>query len=154
MNVNFTQYQALHPPAGDTVPPPSKVRALQCLLKEKGVFGGKVSGIYNKATIAAVRAWQTARGFKASNNWSRRDWITLHAHGNRRPVLKVGSMGGYVRRVQRALNAANPANKLKVSGVYDGRTSIAMRAYQTKLRLGRSGVTNFVTWPKLKAGRY
>jgi glycoside hydrolase-like protein len=153
VNVNFTQYQALHPPAGDTVPPPSKVRALQCLLKEKGVFGGKVSGIYNRATITAVRAWQTGRGFKASDNWSRRDWITLHTHGNN-PVLKVGSMGGYVRRVQRALNAANPANKLTVSGVYDGRTSIAMRAYQTKLRLGGSGVTNFVTWPKLKAGRY
>ena len=34
--------------------------------------------LQRKATIAAVRAWQTKRGFKASNNWSRRDWITLH----------------------------------------------------------------------------
>jgi hypothetical protein len=153
VNVNFRQYQALHPPAGGTASPPAKVRALQCLLKEKGLFGGKTSGIYNKATIAAVRAFQTARGFKPSNNWSRRDWIALHTHGGS-PVLKVGSMGGFVRRVQRALNAANPANRLKVSGVYNGRTSIAMRAYQTKLGLGRSGVTNFVTWSKLKVGKY
>ena len=153
MNVNFTQYQALHPPAGDKVPPPSKVRALQCLLKERGVFGGKVSGIYNRATVAAVRAWQSARGFRASDNWSRRDWISLHTHGNS-PVLKVGSTGAYVRRVQRALNAANPANKLRISGVYDGRTSIVMRAYQVKLRLPGSGVTNYLTWPKLKAGKY
>jgi peptidoglycan hydrolase-like protein with peptidoglycan-binding domain len=63
-------------------------------------------------------------------------------------------MGGFVRRVQRALNAANPAKRLKISGVYDGRTSIAMRAYQRKLGLGRSGVTNFVTWSRLKVGRY
>ena len=102
---------------------------------------------------SAVRAWQTTRGFKPSNIWSRRDWIALHTHGAR-PVLKVGSMGGFVRRVQRALNAANPANRLKVSGVYDGRTSIAMRAYQAKLGLGRSGVTNVVTWSKLKVGKY
>ena len=147
------QYQALHPPAGDNSPPPSKVRALQCLLKEKGLFAAKISGVYNARTIAAVRAWQTKRGFQPSNNWSRRDWITLHTHGNS-PVLKVGSSGGYVRRVQRALNAANPANKLPISGVYDGRTSIEMRAYQTKLRLPASGVTNWVTWPKLKSGKY
>ncbi len=153
VNVNFRQYQALHPPAGGPPSPPAKVRALQCLLKEKGLYGGKLSGIFNKATIAAVRAFQTARGFKPSNNWSRRDWIALHTHGAS-PVLKVGSMGGFVRRVQRALNAANPANRLKVSGVYDGRTSIAMRAYQRKLGLGRSGVTNFVTWSRLKVGRY
>ena len=153
VNVNFAQYQALHPPAGDNSSPPSKVRALQCLLKEKGLFAAKISGVYNARTIAAVRAWQTKRGFQASNNWSRRDWITLMTYGNN-PVLKVGSSGAYVRRVQRALNAANPANKLRVSGVYDGRTSIVMRAYQSKLRLAASGVTNWVTWAKLKAGKY
>jgi peptidoglycan hydrolase-like protein with peptidoglycan-binding domain len=151
--LNFTQYQALHQPAGDNASPPSKVRALQCLLKEKGVFAAKITGVYNAKTIAAVRAWQTKRGFQPSNNWSRRDWITLLTHGYR-PVLKVGSSGGYVRRVQRALNAANPANKLRISGVYDGRTSIVMRAYQSKLRLGASGVTNWVTWAKLRAGKY
>jgi hypothetical protein len=153
VNVSFAQYQALHPPTGDETPPPAKVRALQCLLKEKSMFSGKITGVYNAKTIAAVRAWQTRRGFKASDNWSRRDWITLHTHGNS-PVLKVGSSGGYVRRIQRALNTANPANKLRVSGVYDGRTSIAMRAYQTKLRLPAAGVTNWATWGKLKVGKY
>ena len=153
VNLNFAQYQALRPPAGGKASPRSKVRALQCLLKEKGLFRARISGVYNARTIDAVRAWQRQRGFKASNNWSRRDWITLHTHGNS-PVLKIGSSGAYVRRIQRALNAANPANKLRVSGSYDGRTSMAIRTYQAKLRLPVSGVTNWATWTRLKPGRY
>ena len=153
VNLNFAQYQALHPPTEGSTPPISKVRALQCLLKEKGGYDGKVNGVYNARTIAAVNAWHAKLGFGASENWSRRDWMTLHGHGAR-PVLKFGSAGGYVRRVQRALNAANPANELPITGIFDGRTNAAMRKYQTKVKLPVSGVANAVTWAKLQAGKY
>lgn len=153
VNLNFRKYQPLRPPANGTTPPRAKVRALQCLLKEKGLFPGKINGVYSAKVVEAVRAWHAKRGLGASDNWSRRDWMTIHTHG-RRPVLKFGSSGGYVRRVQRALNAADLTTRLPVSGVYNGRTSTAMRKYQAKVRMRASGVTNFVTWRKLKAGRH
>jgi hypothetical protein len=153
VNLNFRQYQALRPPANGTKPPEGKVRALQCLLKEKAGYDGQVSGVYNDRTIAAVNAWHTRLGFGASTSWSRRDWITLLLYGAR-PVVKYGSRGTYVRRIQRALNAADLGNQLPVSGIYTGATSTAMRKYQTKMRLPVSGVTNLVTWNKLRAGKY
>ena len=42
------------------------VKALQCLLKEQSLYGGKLNGTYNEKTIAAANAWQTGHGFTAS----------------------------------------------------------------------------------------
>ncbi len=44
--------------------------------------------------------------------------------------------------------------RLVITGVYDGRTTTAMRAYQAKLKLPSSGVTNGITWAKLRVGKY
>ena len=52
-------------------PPPAVVKALQCLLKEQGVYAGRLNGTYTPATIAAARAWQEQRGFTASDSWTR-----------------------------------------------------------------------------------
>jgi len=153
VNINFKQYEPLHPPAAGTSSPARKVRALRCLLKEKGLFSGKMAGTYGPKVVEAVRAWHTKLGLPASDSWSRRDWMTIHTHG-RRPVLKFGSSGGYVRRVQRALNTANTANRLPISGVYDARTTTAVRNYQAKRKLPVSGVTNRITWKQLKAGKF
>ena len=153
VNLNFRQYQALRPPTEAGASPKGKVRALQCLLKKWGRYAGKLNGAYNAKTIEAVNAWHTKLGVGASPNWSRRDWMTLLANGAR-PVLKFGSADGYVRRVQRALNAANPANKLPVTGIFDGRTNAAMRGYQAKVKLPVSGVANKITWARLQAGKY
>jgi peptidoglycan hydrolase-like protein with peptidoglycan-binding domain len=153
VNISFAQYQALHPPRDGVKSPPSKVKALKCLLKEKRMFSGAITGDYGPGVIAAVGAWHKKLGFGASDNWSRRDWMTILLHGAR-PILKFGSTGAYVRRVQRALNAADPANKLVITGVYEGRTDAAMRRYQRKMKLAPSGVTNGVTWAKLRVGKY
>jgi hypothetical protein len=153
VNINFRQYQPLRPAASGTTPPPAKVRALQCLLKEKGLFPGKINGVYSGKVVEAVRAWHAKYDFGSSDNWSRRDWMTIHTHG-RWPVLKFGSLGPYVRRVQRALNAASLENRLPITGVYDGRTVTAVRKYQAKLRLPVSGITNGITWTRLRAGKW
>jgi peptidoglycan hydrolase-like protein with peptidoglycan-binding domain len=153
VNINFKQYEPLHPPTDGTTSPAAKVRALRCLLKEKGLFSGKIAGTYGTRVVEAVRAWHAKRGLPASDNWSRRDWMTIHTNG-RQPVLKFGSSGGYVRRIQRALNTANTANVLPISGVYDARTATAVRNYQAKRKLPVSGVTNRITWKQLKAGKF
>jgi hypothetical protein len=152
VRIDFAQYQPLRPPTQGSRPPAGKVRALQCILHEKSRYGGELNGVYNAKTIAAVRAWHAEYGFAASDNWSRRDWMSLLTRGGR-PALKFGSAGAYVRQVQRALNAADPDTELPITGIFDGRTNGAIRSYQTKLGLPASGVANNLTWAKLQAGK-
>jgi peptidoglycan hydrolase-like protein with peptidoglycan-binding domain len=73
--------------------------------------------------------------------------------GGVNPVLKVGSTGDHVRRLQRALNAANDATRLPVSGVFDGFTERAVRAYQARVGLEGSGVAGSQVWAALLAGK-
>ena len=128
-----------------------RVRALQCLLTEKGVYDGKLSGAYSPATIEAVHAWQEQRGLTVSDRWTRTAWMTLLAAGPR-TIVKFGSAGPEVRRIQRALNAASRGAQLEVTGVFAGPTDKALRAYQDRVGLTASGVAAPATWKALRAG--
>ena len=91
----------------------------------------------------------------ASDAWSQRNWVALfgaRADGTASPVVKVGSTGGDVRRLQRALNAANETTRLPVTGVFDGFTDRALRAYQARNGLEVSGVAGTETWGALARG--
>ncbi len=144
---NFPDYLKVAPGTIDT----ARVQALQCLLKEQDAYGGKVHGNYNAATVAAVSAWRQAHGFTAGDTWTRRHWMSLAAAGPR-AILKYGSAGPHVRRVQRALNAASGRANLSVSGVFNGATNKALRAYQKKVGITPSGVTTRPTWRQLRTG--
>jgi hypothetical protein len=147
----FYSYQPLRPAEGDTVPPVGKVKALQCLLKEHGLYGGPISGKFSSKTIAAAAAWQEHAGFKVQDKWSVRHWMSLLIAGEQ-PVLKRGSAGPAVRRLQRALNAADPTAHLAVRGVFDTPTDAALRAWQRSVGLEVSGVAAPETWAGIKAG--
>jgi peptidoglycan hydrolase-like protein with peptidoglycan-binding domain len=67
-------------------------------------------------------------------------------------VLKYGSVGEGVRRVQRAMNAAVDA-RLPITGVYDRATVQAVRAYQHAVRTAPNGVVADPTWAQLAVGR-
>ena len=150
--ISFKRYVVLRPPTPTAVPPVSQVKALQCLLTERGYYTGRLHGRYNSRTLAAVHAWQQHKGFRVRDTWGARGWISLLVAGNH-PVLKVGSAGGYVRRVQRALNAADRDTQLRVSGVMNPATVNALRAYQAELGLTVCGVVNSPTWAALASGR-
>ena len=64
VRLSFNGYPELREPSDSYAPPADKVKALQCLLQERGYYGGRLSGNYNPATIAAVQAWQASRGFR------------------------------------------------------------------------------------------
>ena len=72
------------------------------------------SGRYDAQTVAAVRrrsgSWTRSRPGKVT----RRTWVALLARGAQ-PLLKVGSTGDPVRRLQRALTAAL-GKRVKVDG--------------------------------------
>jgi hypothetical protein len=130
---------------------PTLVKALQCLLTEKKVYAGKVNGVFNARTVTAVQAWQDSHGLPGRPSFSRRAWMTLVAAGAE-PVLKLGSTGPAVRRVQRALNAATPGTELLIGGVFNKNTDRALRAFQRKTRVAAEGVVNPRVWTALTAG--
>lgn len=143
---NHGRYPALAPGARGT-----QVSALQCLLRERRVYAGPVDGVFDARLATAVQSYQVSRGLPAAPTATGSTWVALLAHGSERPVLKVGSASSAVRRVQRALNAADSAG-LTVTGVFDARTSAAVRRYQGDHGLSRTGVVATDTWRLLLAG--
>ena len=151
--VDLPAYLAIRMPTASYTPPAERVKALQCLLTEKKLYAGSINGRYDLATRRAVYAWQRSRGFATSSTWSRRDWMTLTSAGAT-PVLKYGSTGLYVRRVQRALSAAMPSRGVKVTGVYDATTAAHAGAYRRQVGLSSYNIVNTATWARLQAGKF
>jgi hypothetical protein len=143
--VDFPRYRRLGP--GIEHP---QVSALQCLLKRKRVYDGPVTGVYDAATTRAVRRFRESRGQGMSGRMLRRTWTTLLSEG-RGPVLKIGSGGNTVRRLQRSLNAAVHA-ELAVDGIFGPATTRAVRAYQREVGVRGTGVVADDTWVQLQFG--
>ncbi|HEX6248780.1 MAG TPA: glycoside hydrolase domain-containing protein [Nocardioidaceae bacterium] len=128
-----------------------QVTALQCLLRRKNLYDGRLSGVYNVRTARAVTRFQRTRGLRPGGKATRSTWTVVLAEGAT-PVLKIGSGGQAVRRLQRALNAAVHA-ELPVDGVFGPATTAAVRTYQRETGLAGNGVVAPSTWVNLGAGR-
>ncbi|HLN78990.1 MAG TPA: glycoside hydrolase domain-containing protein [Nocardioidaceae bacterium] len=129
----------------------AQVKAVQCLMKQKKLYGGRLSAVYNRGTERAVRRFQERRGVRVTGKMFRSTW-TMLLSGGRTPVVKVGSGGNNVRRVQRALNAAVAAG-VSVDGIFGPSTTAAVRKYQAGVGLRRTGVVASDTWEKLQTGK-
>jgi hypothetical protein len=147
VRVNFWLYSPLQPGFENIV----KVKALQCLLTEQGAYAGPIDGTFGKKLTAAVNAWQEARGLTVTAYWSRKAWMNLLADDGTK-VLKIGSAGKGVRRLQRALNAAGHS-QLGVKGVFDATTQAAVKLWQVKAGVEVTGVISSRQWDALRAGR-
>jgi hypothetical protein len=152
VRLDLQSYSALRRASTPTAASRLRVKALQCLMKEKGRYRGTVNGRYNKRTVRAVRTWQQSHGMRVSDNWSRPNWISLLADGSR-PLLKFGSAGEGVRRLQRSLNAAVPTAKIRVDGVFGSTTDRALKTYQSRVGHAASGVVTAATWRAFAAGK-
>jgi peptidoglycan hydrolase-like protein with peptidoglycan-binding domain len=145
VGLDFTDYPRLRPGSqGDLV------RTAQCLLQRKKLYSGAISGTYDEATAAAVRAYRARIGLPQTNPVNRRVWTALLAQG-RQPLMKYGSASHAVRRLQRALNAADRAG-LAVTGVFEATTTAAVKRYQADHRIAATGVVLEDTWQLLAAG--
>jgi len=126
------------------------VHTIQCLLRARHLYSGTVDGLYDAQVGAAVRTFRTGLGMSASTSTTRATWVALLSAG-RTPLVKVGSAGTAVRRLQRALNAAEGAG-LKVTGVFTAGTTDAVKAYQGSHAMVRTGVAGSGVWRRLQAG--
>ena len=146
VRISYGRYPALNP--GSTS---RTVGALQCLLKENAAYDGKITGVYDDATVAAAGAWMGSRGLGVQSRFAARHWVSLLSQGDK-PVVKIGSAGPAVRRLQRALSAADSSAKVRATGVFDVTTDRALRDWQQRIGLDRTGVAAPSSWHKLWQG--
>lgn len=145
VRVDFADYKVIRRGATG-----SQVEAAQCLLRKKRLYDGQVHGRYDRATVRAVRAFQRDRLLRVTGTMTAPTWTALLSDG-RGSLVKRGSVGDAVRRVQRGLTAALD-RKVAVTGVFDASTTNAVMRYQRRLGLSGTGVMDPVTWTELKAG--
>jgi len=126
------------------------VTAAQCLLRTVGHAGVAAPGVYDGSTRQAVQRFQHSRRLAVTGTVDRRTWTALLSAGPR-PVLKRGSAGPAVRRLQRSLNAAFPRG-VRVDGGFDWRTADAVRRYQALIGQRPTGIVTETTWRALARG--
>ncbi|MBW8750271.1 MAG: DUF1906 domain-containing protein [Propionibacteriales bacterium] len=127
-------------------------RALQCVLKQQGLYTRSVTGTWNGATTRAVKAWQAKVHHSVHKGFSRSDWTSLLAAGSTRTILQAGVSSPDIALLQRALNAAISL-RLKVTGAYDKATQAAVGAYQKRVGIKPTRVVATKTWAALLKGR-
>jgi hypothetical protein len=146
-SINRTSYRLTAPETRTRL-----IAPLQCLLKQKGLYTRSVTGIWNRATTAGVKAWQARKHHEVQKAFSRRDWTSILASGGNRTVLKAGIRHTDVIRAQRALNAAI-SPYLTITGVYNAATQAAVVAYQKRVGIKPTGMVATLTWAALIKGR-
>ena len=127
-----------------------RIKAAQCLLREQGFYGGRISGVYNRRTASATSAYRVKLGMPASSRLGKPVWIALLSTGAA-PLLKYGAAADDVRRLQRALNAAGTW-RLAVTGTFESTTAAAVKAYQAAHELPATGVVTSELWAMLQSG--
>ncbi len=145
VRVDFARYQRLGSGARG-----AQVKAAQCLLRQHGFAPGRITGRFGRRTVRATGSFQRQRHLRVTGRMTPDTWTALLSAGGRR-VLKRGSVGDAVRRVQRALNAAD-GDGLSVTGVFDQATTDAVGGYQKSLGMVTTGVVAADTWVQLQAG--
>ena len=145
-NIDFVRYNRIA--RGNTGP---LVEAAQCLLRQRGHYDGRLRHRFTAATARAVRAFQREQALPVTGQLERRTWTALHAAGET-PLLKFGSGGEAVQRLQRALNAAGVSD-LTIDGVFAAPEQGAVERYQGKRGLPRTGVATEELWGHLQRGR-
>lgn len=125
------------------------VEALQCLLQERGLKKS-VTGGFGSGTLAAVNAYRASKGWSRNGVVSRPVWTALLAEGSTPKVLKYGSTGSAVWRLQRSLRAAGYAPS--VTGVVDTATVTAVQ--RLRRDHGQSALQTMTSaqWARLRAG--
>jgi peptidoglycan hydrolase-like protein with peptidoglycan-binding domain len=117
------------------------VAALQHLLRHAG-WRLPVDGDFGPATQAAVAAFQEANDLRRTGVVDERTWQGLV------PALLPGAVGEAVVAAQLLLNAKDGA-AIAESGTLEAATGAAVKDFQRRLGLSRSGIVDTPTWRAL-----
>lgn len=132
----------------------ARVKTLQCLLKEAGFYkAAKLSGVYDTNTVNAVKNYRSSKRWKRGDGKSTTKglWTALLSRGSAPEVLKYGSTGEEVWRLQRSLNATLGGG-VQITGVYNGNTTSAVKKYRKKIKFAQHPTMQSSVWAKLQKG--
>lgn len=104
-----------------------QVRLLTCLLRAEGLTR-TVTSTYTRVTARAVDRYRARRDWPRNGRVTAPVWSSLMSRGSVPRVLKRGSSGDAVWRLQRALRAAGAS--VPVNGVFDAATQRAVESYR------------------------
>ena len=122
------------------------VRQLQAALKEAGHDPGPIDGHFGAATEAAVRAFQQDKGLAVDGVVGPITWLNIDEDAAfSHPVLRRGSNGNAVRRVQKRMTLAG-YDAGDVDGIFGAATEAGVKALQRASGLDDDGVVGAQTW--------
>ena len=121
------------------------VRDLQEALKALGYDPGPIDGAFGAMTESAVKKFQQAREIPADGVVGKVTWINIDEADQSHPVLKTGSAGLPVRRLQSRMSAVG-YNTGGVDGRFGAVTAAAVKKLQQDFNLGVDGVVGPQTW--------
>jgi peptidoglycan hydrolase-like protein with peptidoglycan-binding domain len=122
-----------------------EVKDLQEALKTLGFNPGPVDGIFGAATEKAVKAFQTSVGIHADGIVGRITWLNIDEADHSEPVLRKGSKGLPVRRLQSRMTAAK-FDTGGVDGRFGAKTEKAVKELQEQAALEIDGIVGPATW--------
>lgn len=131
------------------------VKTLQEKLNAKGYNCGNVDGIFGAKTYAAVTAFQKANSLGVDGIVGKLTWAKLYdatpvnvTPVTTQPMLRTGSRGDAVRKLQEMLNAKGYTCG-NVDGIFGSKTYAAVLAFQKANGLAADGIVGPLTWGKL-----
>lgn len=131
------------------------VKTLQEKLNAKGFHSGNVDGIFGAKTYAAVTAFQKANSLGVDGIVGKLTWAKLYdatpvnvTPVTTQPMLRTGSRGDAVRKLQELLNALG-YDCGSVDGIFGSKTYAAVLAFQKANGLAADGIVGSLTWAKL-----
>ncbi|MFY0527353.1 peptidoglycan-binding protein [Archangium gephyra] len=135
------------------------VTTLQNKLKAAGFNPGAADGHFGPKTLAAVKAFQKAKGLEADGIVGPKTWNALNkatapkppppaSSGGSGPTLREGARGEPVRALQNRLNQLG-FNVGAADGSFGPKTEAAVKAFQRAKGLTADGVVGPKTWDKL-----
>ena len=131
------------------------VKTLQEKLNAKGFNSGNVDGIFGAKTYAAVTAFQKANSLGVDGIVGKLTWAKLYdatpvnvTPVTTQPMLRTGSRGDAVRKLQELLNAKGYTCG-SVDGIFGSKTYAAVLAFQKANGLAADGIVGSLTWGKL-----
>jgi peptidoglycan hydrolase-like protein with peptidoglycan-binding domain len=127
-----------------------EVRDLQEALKALGHDPGPIDGVFGTKTENAVKAFQQAREIAVDGIVGRVTWINIDEADQSEPVLRIGSAGLPVRRLQSRMSAVG-FDTGGVDGRFSAKTAVAVRELQHQSRLAVDGVVGPNTWAVVDA---
>jgi len=123
-----------------------EVKDLQEALKALGFSGvGTVDGVFGAATEKAVKAFQASVGIEADGIVGPLTWRNIDEADQSEPVLKKGSKGLPVRRLQNRMTRAE-YDTGGVDGRFGAKTEAAVKELQEQAALEIDGIVGPATW--------